>query len=517
MTYNSFVSTLGFTGDPFAFTDSDREEKLSDYFVPPPYFAGVIGEPKSPEPSLIFAPRGGGKSAQRRMVEEAGLEEINPFLCINYSNFESMAGSTPSVTDHLTQLSRLLTLALLTELDDEPAKILHLDSHDRQVLKASANLLLSTLNVDEFRAAMSAVKTIGDKSGELWRKYGGIVAAVIAGAMQKIGLTSVQIPSNLLGDAQEAASSAQYLFAQLAQMSRKLGWLSVYVVIDRVDETDATSSKPQAAFELIRALVTNLTTLEQPGVAFKFFLWDQLRPIAIEAGIRTDRIAEFRLSWSSIELAEMLSARLSAYSDGSIESFNDLLMDKGRLDAHLLLAHLCYGSPRDMIRMAKQIITEATRASSEIGSISEAAIWKGVHEFSKMRTSELYSRFQSDLFKFADVSFVTNKLASDVFRISDNAMRQKLQQWTGVGVIRKMTEVSDGKNRPKHVYTFTDLRVVLARTPLADVQLVLDNYALKCTNCTKFVIGSDAELVCECNARVPLAGSHSLLQEVLIL
>ncbi|WP_419818775.1 P-loop ATPase, Sll1717 family [Glaciibacter flavus] len=514
MTYNSFVTSRGFTGDPFAFTDSDREEKLADYFVPPPYFAGVIGTPNSPEPSIIFAPRGGGKSAQRRMVEEAGLDLEAPFLCINYSNFESMAGTTPPLADHLVQLSKLMTLALLAELDAEPDGIQYLDAHDKQVLKVSAQSFLSSLNVDEFQVAMGSVKTIGDKAGELWRKYGGIVAAVIDGAMQKLGLNSISLPADLVTQAGNRASSAQYFFSQLVQISGKLAWQSVYVVIDRVDETDATSRKPQAAFELIRGLVTNLATVEHPGVAFKFFLWDQLRPIAVEAGVRTDRITEFRLSWSVEELSQMLAARLAAYSDGRVQSFNDVLEENVDIDVHLLLAHLCYGSPRDMIRMAKQIISEATRKTSKIDSISENAVWRGIHEFAKTRTSELYARFESDLFKFSDVSFVTNKLSSDVFRISDNAMRQKLQQWTDVGAIRKMTEVADGKNRPKHVYTFTDLRVVLARTPLSDVQLVLDNYALRCATCYRFVIGSDAVLVCECNTRVPLAGAHSLLAEV---
>lgn len=514
MTYNSFVTSRGFTGDPFAFTDSDREERLVDYFVPPPYFAGVVGTPNSPEPSIVFAPRGGGKSAQRRMVEEAGLDLAAPFLCINYSNFEAVGGTTPTLTSHLAQLSKLITLALLAELNYEPTGTQYLSQHDQQVLKISAQTFLSTLNVDEFQTAMAAVKTIGDKAGELWRKYGGIVAAVIDGAMQKLGLNAVNLPAELVAQTNDQAASAQYFFSQLVAIAGKLGWQSVYVVVDRVDETDATSSKPQAAFDVIRTLVTNLSTVEHPGVAFKFFLWDQLRPIAIEAGVRTDRITEFRLSWSVEEISQMLSARLSAYSDAAYTSFNQLLDTSVPVDVHLLLAHLCYGSPRDMIRMAKQIITEATRRTSAIDSLPEVAVWKGIHEFAKTRTSELYGRYESDLLKFSDVSFVTNRLASDIFRISDNAMRQKLQQWTDVGVIRKMTELATGKNRPKHVYTFTDLRVVLARTPLSEVQLVLDNYALQCPSCQRFVLGSDAELVCECNTRVRLSESTSLLREV---
>jgi hypothetical protein len=95
VTYESFITRRGFSDDPFAFTDSDREDRLSDYFVPPPYFAGVMGTPSSPEPTIVFAPRGGGKSAQRRMVEEASVDPSAPFLCITYSNFESVGGEPP--------------------------------------------------------------------------------------------------------------------------------------------------------------------------------------------------------------------------------------------------------------------------------------------------------------------------------------------------------------------------------------------------------------------------------------
>jgi len=511
MSYESFMSARGFSGDPFAFTDSDREDRLADYFVPPPYFAGVMGTPSSPEPTVVFAPRGGGKSAQRRMVEQASIDADEPFLCITYSNFETVGGTTPSLSDHQITLSRLLTIALLTELEADDGGAVHLDDHEKQVLKVCAQTLLSSLTVDEYGAAMSAVKTLGDKAGEAWRKYGGVVAAVVGALMAKAGIENVKIPIELAAQAQNTSASAQYLFTELVKITQKLFWRSVYILIDRVDETTATTSDPVAAFNLVESLLTSLPTLEHQGVGFKFFLWDQLKQVFIARGGRTDRVMVFELSWSVDEISDMLSRRLSAFSSGKVTSFNDLVSRAADIDAHLLLAHLCYGSPRDMIRMAKQVIAEATRTDASASAISRSDLFRGVYEFSRKRTSELYGRFESDFAKFPDVSFVTNHLASDIFRISDNAMRQKLQQWTAVGVIRKMTELATGKNRPQHVYTFTDLRVVLGRAGLDEAELLLDNYALVCQKCGRVVIGSHDNLVCECGQGARFDGSPSLL------
>ena len=512
MTYESFISRSGFLGDPFASTDSDREDKLSDYFVPPPYFAGVMGSPSTPEPTIVFAPRGGGKSAQRRMVEQASDNFAEPFLCLVYSDFEGVGGTTPTLSDHHLALSRLMVLALLNELEADVVGATFLDEHEKQVLKIAAQTLLSGLSVNEYELAMGSVKTAGDKIGEAWRKYGGVVAAVVGALMTKAGVENVNIPAGLAAQARDLDASAQYFFKELLKITPKLAWRSVYILIDKVDETSATTASPTAAFELISSLLMNLPTLELPGVGFKFFLWDQLQPIFVSNGGRSDRIMVFQLSWTVSEISDMLAKRIEAFSAGSVHSFNELLATNSNLDVHSLLAHLCYGSPRDMIRMAKQIIAEATRIDPEMGEISRDAVWAGIYEFSKKRVPELYARFESDFAKFSQVSFVTNKLASDVFRISDNAMRQKLQQWTEVGAIRKMTELATGKNRPQHVYTFTDLRVVISRGTVEDVELVLGNYALQCPKCSRIAIGSHTRLVCECGSPVELSTARTLLE-----
>jgi hypothetical protein len=65
----AFHENLGFTNHPFVHTNADEEPYLERYFVAPPFFEGVVGDPKQPSSCIVLAPRGGGKSAQRRMIE----------------------------------------------------------------------------------------------------------------------------------------------------------------------------------------------------------------------------------------------------------------------------------------------------------------------------------------------------------------------------------------------------------------------------------------------------------------
>ena len=89
MTEKEFLARLGFSENPFQFTNADEEDLLQSYFVPPPYFSSVWGNPLVPQSHVVFAPRGGGKSAQRRMIEFKAQEE--DVFTITYDRFENLS------------------------------------------------------------------------------------------------------------------------------------------------------------------------------------------------------------------------------------------------------------------------------------------------------------------------------------------------------------------------------------------------------------------------------------------
>ncbi|HEX5367838.1 MAG TPA: hypothetical protein VFY10_00315, partial [Dehalococcoidia bacterium] len=119
-----FLARLGLEANPFQYTSADDEPRLGEYFVPPPYFASVLGDHHQPASCLVFAPRGSGKSAQRRMVELSSPQEL--VICITYDDFRADDGTTlvdSTISDHELNIARLTTVGLLTWLSGNSSRI----------------------------------------------------------------------------------------------------------------------------------------------------------------------------------------------------------------------------------------------------------------------------------------------------------------------------------------------------------------------------------------------------------
>ena len=117
MSYTRLLSTLRFDADPFAKTNADEEERLDRYFVPPPFFSAVYGDYRTPKSAIVFAPRGGGKTALKRRIENSSQNEA--FLCITYNQF-NVDGKKLSQIDseyHLRNLVRLILVGVITAIN----------------------------------------------------------------------------------------------------------------------------------------------------------------------------------------------------------------------------------------------------------------------------------------------------------------------------------------------------------------------------------------------------------------
>jgi hypothetical protein len=88
MSYSDLLDNLGFNLDPFAKNNADEEDRLKSYFIEPPFFKAVYGDLASPKSAVVFAPRGGGKTALKRMLELSSQD--NPFLCQRRLNVDPL-------------------------------------------------------------------------------------------------------------------------------------------------------------------------------------------------------------------------------------------------------------------------------------------------------------------------------------------------------------------------------------------------------------------------------------------
>jgi len=313
MALNPFLERKGFIEDPFASTNAGQEPRLAEYFVPPPYFHAVLGDPSTPQSNVVFAPRGGGKTAQRRMVEDFSVTN-GRFLCVTYNQFELPSGFKLENADlayHLAQISRSILLAILIELDETPELAERISDQQKQLLKYLVKERLGSLSVAEFEGALKAIKSRGDRVREWLDRYKAVMT-LISMVTTKLGLGPVQLAEGSL-ELGTLDDSLRYQFGQLLALAQTVGYDSTYVLVDGVDELAMTSSDATAAYDFVRSLITDLQTLESPGGAVKFFMWDQMEETFRGGGARPDRIPQFSLRWSVDQLQQMMERRLSAF------------------------------------------------------------------------------------------------------------------------------------------------------------------------------------------------------------
>jgi hypothetical protein len=145
----AYFKQLGFKSHPFLKTNADEEESLQSYFVPPPYFDAIIGDPSSPNSSIVLAPRGAGKTAQRRMVE-AAANELR-FLAVTYDRFEFGVGqkiSDISLQYHLRNVITRILVSFLSYLSDWPDVSKNLSREEKKQLAVFIHAYLGDLTGD---------------------------------------------------------------------------------------------------------------------------------------------------------------------------------------------------------------------------------------------------------------------------------------------------------------------------------------------------------------------------------
>jgi hypothetical protein len=207
----------------------------------------------------------------------------------------------------------------------------------------------------------------------------------------------------------------------------------------------------------------------------------------------------------------MLRRRLLAYSDGRLPNFNELLSSDAQIDAESLIVYLAAGSPRDMVRICKAIVDEATRTSAPDAGLRRVDVLNGIRSFAREYADLACGSRLPELRKIGTVTFTINQLASDVFNVSENAARSKVQKWQDAGLVLKVDERPNRINRPLHVYALSDPRVAIACAEGFDMELILDNYLLLCQHCQSLIIAGDAEFRCrECDKVQRLADVDSL-------
>ncbi len=374
---DDWLMSLGFTlGNPFASVEAERErDKLPRFFVDVPGMAEIKGL----ESIIIFAPRGGGKSALRVMLanDTAPRDASKPIFSVEFTDFDGLIKHARQKTlDSEIGVSELLKVgvkAIFSLLVEEPERFVLESTKIKlsQFLHEYAPFLLTPQTLFQFFEQLTPAVSLTQMK-VTWKQFQQIVEdRNLLQLSAKFGRGSY---FQLLAELNDFASEGTAVpfgpvlrLKEFRELCQEIGFKAVYFLIDRVDEFPDTANNPILQANLLAPFLGHLPLLEMEGVALKFFLPDMVREQLENSGwLRTDRIPmkAVSLDWDVKHLIQLLNDRMRVYSQkaitdlgqiseskavaaeierwlGTSESPRQLLLDMQKLcDAHVMRAGL---------------------------------------------------------------------------------------------------------------------------------------------------------------------------------
>ena len=483
MSYSNLFHGLGFILDPFAKTNADEEELLKSYFIEPPFFKAVYGDLETPKSAVVFAPRGGGKTALKRMLEISSLAD--PFLCVTYNQFSVASLRIDQIDSeyHLRNIIRLLLVALLSAVVDRG--IQQLTDDDRHLIYLLSKEYLSEIDTTELKFAIQSVQSLSDKAKEWWNKFTGPIGFVLNALLIKIGLGKAELEKFSTAGGRLGRSIEQIEI--LGKLTRRVGYKCAYVLIDKIDENPLTG-KASSSFRFISPLVSDLQLLELGGFGFKFFLWDMLID-EYRAVARPDRVKYYTLRWEVDQLREMLSKRLLAHSDNRVHSLGMISAAEVKQNVDWAVALFSQGSPRNTIRLCKEILDQQSEIDSSATVLSKEAIVRGFDVFARNYVNEtLEEGIIRDLQKMRRADFTVKYVYTDVFKFTQQAGMTKVRSWQDAGVVEQIGVIQETRGaRSSNHYGVSNLMLLKHVFPELTVFDVIERKIQIC-NCGQVLV-----------------------------
>lgn len=317
-----WLDQRGLQKNPFAVWNAERDLELPGYFVDMGQFDELL---RLTEPCVVFARRGCGKTAQRQMLAAQcrPLHSDSPWLAViyTYAGLEQALAAASydatqlQATHHVAALLRQGLIALEGEAKRDP----------------------------KVRTALSHPNAASRLNAYLERYAPHLVAHSSPGAASNLdALTTVEL--------------MQGLVVLIKAANLDLG----IVLVDGLDEFLLTATDSAQTVALLAPLLGTLPLIECPGLAFKFFLPQEIEPVLRDhQWFRPDRLRIFRIAWQESDLQNLIGQRLTYFSekgDRAYTRLGQLCQDELANLVDEELAKLAEGLPRGALILADMLL-----------------------------------------------------------------------------------------------------------------------------------------------------------------
>ena len=327
---------------------------------------------------------------------------------------------------------------------------------------------------------MKELKGLPERFSDFWRENLNILEPIVNYLLKTNNLDVID-PEKLSLNERKLSGTYKYQLEELLKYVNKIGFDSIYILIDKVDETEQTGNNPEDSYLLIKSLLKDLDLLGLKGYGFKFFLWDKIEPY-YRKDARPDRVSEFNLKWKRHTLKSALISRFKFFSNNKLSGFADISDNEG-LNIDDVVCLMANGSPRNMIRLSDRILSIQSEKENlnkiELSSFDQATV-----DYSERLFRENYDDILLKIIqKIGKEIFTINYLANDVFKITTQGARSKLKVWLNIGLVQQVGNIVGGSNKPVNLYCIADpIAVRLIHRKESIKQFINDRW-LPCDHC----------------------------------
>lgn len=488
----TLVETLSLSGNPFEHYTAETEPNIADYAVRPPYLQAISDRVRGLSSFILFGDRGAGKSATRLTVyseiwkcqsDNGKANKKNPFV-VNLTNYSSIQDVFRRGRLQEREIIAIVAFVVVEQIlawlssleeDDRQIYIEGLDEGERTLVFALlTGFYLSVPEMDRDVSTSEALKLLNSAwttksvvwATKRWDSLSTIIAAVVNVLSRNQIDESIDIaaPAEMLLKSLkgEAPNAPRAILGKLVELVKAFGFAGVCVLVDKIDETPATSNSGEATARLIHPLLAHIQLLEVPGFSWILFLWSNVKAhFNAKYAVRLDKIANANITWNVPSLREMIDARLIFYSSGKM-SFPNLLSEDLNSDKIFAdLANMSLNSPRELIKLMDIVFREHdARGDDAPELLDQISLEIGQDKYAVENIGAWFDeKLLQQVLRLGKVSFVNTDVQS-AFIIGGQGARVKVKNWEDAGLVRQ-SGTAPSELGGKRVYRFVvaDVRV----------------------------------------------------------
>lgn len=376
---DSWLRSWDFVANPFTHRQAEGERhRLDRYFVSHSCFKQLRANDAS---KIVFAPRGGGKSAMRIMLE-AECQPRNPTSAVFAVSLTDLApfldGPVPlnqlSLKDYVKRIIAQTLSSLLPALAAATPSQVQFENDEIGELRYWINRSVrDPFSFDQLTRLVGSVEP-----GMDLREQRNVARDIqdpqhwISGASRRLDwLKDLWGRLNTVQEVKPVGATDSDHATMKTFVSSVLFWLGLgpnpctcfCLLVDGADEHSRTQNDPEVTAQLLKPLLGDISFLEIPNLVVKFFLPAEQR-FALERIARKDRLNVVRLTWTQSaddgpdSLRQLLRRRIAAFNEGGLQGLGELCVPAMRRWIEDAMLEKAGASPRDLLHLGYLLLEE---------------------------------------------------------------------------------------------------------------------------------------------------------------